>query len=169
MPICRPKVVSDDLTAPTGAQARVRTVQASVNNSTLSVRTTSGLALASNAAFGAVGSYTDVPSGSTTFDLTAGSLADTASTDLTAGSTQTLFVLDTAAGGLTIIPVLDSVALTETPVGGVSTGGGALALAEQQQNLAMGGILSGVILLTGIAVLVVRSRRRAATAVARAE
>ncbi|THG28752.1 DUF4397 domain-containing protein [Naasia lichenicola] len=164
------QVVSDDLAAPTGSQARVRTVQASVNNSSLSVKTTAGLALASNASFGAVSSYTDVPSGSTTFDLTAGSLADTASADLAAGSTQTLFVLDTAAGGLTVVPVLDSVALTETPVGGVSTGGGALAVAEQQQNLEMGGgILSAAVLLAGIAALLVRSRRRAATAVARVE
>jgi len=164
------QVVSDDLTAPSGTQARVRTVQASVNNPSLSVKTTTGQALAANAAFGTVGTYTDVPSGSTTFDLTAGSLADTASADLTAGSTQTLFVLDTAAGGLTVVPVLDSVALTETPVGGVSTGGGALAVADQQSALTTGGILAGSALAAGLALWVFMVRRRsAAQAVARSE
>jgi len=155
------QVVSDDLAAPTGSQARVRTVQASVNNPTLSVKTSAGTELAANAAFGNVGTYTDVPAGSTTFDLTAGSIADTASADLTPGSTQTLFVLDTAAGGLTIVPVLDSVAVVETPVGGVSTGGGALAAAEQQNALAAtGGVAAASLLAAVIAAWVIRARRR---------
>ncbi|BDZ46615.1 DUF4397 domain-containing protein [Naasia aerilata] len=142
------KTIEDDLTAPAAGTSRARVVQASTTQNSISVKTAAGVQLASNAAFGDVGSYADVAPGATTVTLTTSSGDTPADVDFADGAAQTLFVVDKASGGLTVVSVLDSSTVTETPVGGMSTGGGALAIAARsgEQTLA-GGVLLAVLAL----------------------
>jgi len=121
------KAFTDDLTAPTPGSARIRVIQASTVTPSVDVRTTTGVAIASNAVAGSATPYAEVPAGSWTLELEGEDVSDTATVDVAAGSVSTLFVLDTAEGGLTILPVIDSAAVAVTPEGGVQTGGGWLA------------------------------------------
>lgn len=121
------KPFTDDLTTPAAGNARIRVVQASTITPTVDVKTSTGVAIATGAKAGTASSYTEVPAGSWTLQLTGTGVSDTASVDVAAGSVTSLFVLDTADGGLTILPVVDSAAAPVVPVGGVQTGGGWLA------------------------------------------
>ncbi|MBK4347016.1 DUF4397 domain-containing protein [Lacisediminihabitans changchengi] len=131
-------VYDDDLTAPSNGGARIRLIQASTLAQTVSVRTSTGVAVASKAKRGTATGYAEVGAGPWTLDLSAKSagsakktLTDSAQVALAQGSVTTLFVLDTADGGLTIEPVLDSASVGQDPVGGVQTGGGYLATHPQ--------------------------------------
>ena len=155
--------IADDLTAPTGNKSRVRIVQASTTQNSVSVTAADGTKLATNAAFASVGNYTELPSGSTKLTLAAGGTDATANVDLTAGTAQTLFVVDDSKGALTVVPVTDSAAVTETPVGGVATGGGALAAqTEAGLQLAGAGIGAGVLVAAALVVVAIRNRRNSA-------
>jgi hypothetical protein len=152
--------ISDDLSAPADDNARVRAVQASTTSDTVSVATADGTTLLDAAAFGEVGDYTDVTPGSTDLTLTGDDGDASASVDLEGGASQTVFVLDNADGKLTALAVIDSASVTETPVGGVATGGGALASSVQTgMQLAAVGTVVGVMLLGGVLALALRSRR----------
>ena len=121
------RVFQDDLTAPAGGASRIRLIQASTLTDTVSVQTTTGLLIASDARAGDSSSYATVPAGAWDLALTAPGVDDVASVTLADGTVNTLFVLDNAGGGLTVKAVLDSASVGAAPVGGVQTGGGGLA------------------------------------------
>ncbi|MET0589991.1 MAG: DUF4397 domain-containing protein [Naasia sp.] len=166
------KVFSDDLTAPADGAARVRLVQASTTADEVDVATSTGLAIASRAASGSATSYAQVPSGPWDLDVTGTRAAQTgmASIDLPAGSVATLFVLDEPDGSLTVKPVIDSASVGMAPIGGVETGGGALARAGQDDGApvwTLAASVSALLVLAGAA-LVVRARRAASAETAEA-
>ncbi|MBC7519435.1 MAG: DUF4397 domain-containing protein [Microbacteriaceae bacterium] len=121
------KVFQDDLTGPTAGDARIRLIPASTVTNTVSVSTTTGLVIASNAETGTATSYASVPAGPWSLQLTAPAISVTSPVQLANGSVNTLFVLDNASGSLTVKAVLDSAGVGAAPVGGVQTGGGARA------------------------------------------
>lgn len=123
------KVFADDLTAPADGDARVRLIQASTTASEVDVATTTGVAIADKAVAGSATGYAQVASGPWNLDVSGTNAAQnsSASIDLAAGSVSTLFVLDEPNGALTIKPVVDSASVGMAPIGGVETGGGALA------------------------------------------
>lgn len=121
------KVFQDDLTNPEAGAARIRLIQASTVTKLVDVETSTGLLIAKDAAAGSATSYASVPAGAWNLELTASGIDDSASVDLPNGSVNTLFVLDNADGGLTVMSVLDSASVGAAPIGGVQTGGGALA------------------------------------------
>lgn len=153
------KTIEDDLTAPAAGTSRARVVQASTTQNSVTVKTAAGVQLASNAAFGDVGSYADVAPGPSTLTLSSPAGDTSADVDFADGSAQSLFVVDDSSGGLTVVTVLDSSSVTETPVGGISTGGGALAFAERatEQNIAGGALLA--VLAIALTLAAVRARR----------
>lgn len=122
------RVFRDDLTGPKAGAARIRLIQASTVTDSVSVQTTTGLLIARDARAGDSTSYASVPAGAWTLALTGSGIDDTAAVTLRNGSVNTLFVLDNASGGLTVLPVLDSASVGAAPIGGVQTGGGALAV-----------------------------------------
>ncbi|MFD1713895.1 DUF4397 domain-containing protein [Amnibacterium flavum] len=156
-------VIDDDLSTPPADTARVRVFQASVDSDEVDVSTEDGTELASAARFGDVGDYVDVPAGDTSFSLVSGTTEDLDSAALAAGTAQTLFVLDDSAGALTVVPAIDSAAVVQAPVGGVETGGGALASEQQQAQIVT---LAGVAGIAAIALIAVgiRSRRQGVAA-----
>jgi len=121
------RTFQDDLTSPTDGSSRVRLIQASTTTPTVDVSTSTGRAIARDAKTGSATNYAEVPAGEWQLELTGEDVTGTADLDLANGSVSTLFVLDTADGDLTIKSVLDSAAVGQVPVGGVETGGGALA------------------------------------------
>ncbi|BDI23090.1 DUF4397 domain-containing protein [Herbiconiux sp. L3-i23] len=153
-------VIDDDFTAPSDGTARVRVVQASALADSVDVTTADGTELARGAALADVGDYVDVPAGSTELSLVAGTTEDVATTDLAAGSVHTLFVVDDADGALTVTAALDSAGVDQAPIGGVDTGGGALATADRQtQVVTMAGLAA--IVVAAAAVVFARVRRGA--------
>lgn len=123
----RTRVFEDDLTAPEAGASRIRLIQASTVTDSVSVETTTRLLIAENARAGQSTNYATVPAGPWDLRLSARGINDVAPIDLPNGSVNTLFVLDNANGGLTVMPVLDSASVGAAPIGGVQTGGGALA------------------------------------------
>ncbi len=119
-------VFQDDLTKPAAGDARIRLVQAATVSKSVSIETSTGTPIATNAPFGSASGYASVKAGTWHVDLTGKSkkVTSSATVSLASGSITTLFVLDNASGGITITPVVDSAATTTTPVGGVQTGGG---------------------------------------------
>ncbi|ROQ38361.1 uncharacterized protein DUF4397 [Frondihabitans sp. PhB188] len=119
-------VFQDDLTKPAADKARVRLVQAATVSKTVSVATSTGTAIAEDAAFGSASGYASVGAGTWKLDLDGRDkkAEATKTLKLASGSINTLFVLDNASNGITIVPVVDSAATTTTPKGGVQTGGG---------------------------------------------
>ncbi|MBO0984797.1 DUF4397 domain-containing protein [Rathayibacter sp. SD072] len=161
--VLRTTVFIDDLTPPADGQTRVRVIQASTTASQVDVATTTGTALATDAAQGTATPYTSVPAGPWSLDLSAGSVSATADLDLAPGSVASLFVLDDASSGLVVSPVLDSAAVGDLPVGGIQTGGGATAVhVSSAQGAAVPGLL-GVVsvlgLIAGAAALLARRTR----------
>ncbi|MFD1714063.1 DUF4397 domain-containing protein [Amnibacterium flavum] len=155
------KVFTDDLSAPSEGAARVRLVQASTTSDKVDVATTTGLSIAKGAPSGTATGYAEVPAGPWNLTVRATSARGAASVDLPVGSVSTLFVLDTPAGGLTITPILDSASAGTMPVGGVETGGGALAHRDDSAAMLLpAGIIATLIAGAG-ALLVVRARRSA--------
>jgi hypothetical protein len=116
----------DDLGTPEPGTARVRIVQASTTAETVDVQTSTGVAIATDAAAGSATSYASVPAGSWDLELTGSGLTDVVPVQLANGSVNTLFVLDTAQRRLTVKAVLDGAAVGAAPIGGVQTGGGGL-------------------------------------------
>jgi len=121
------RVFQDDLTSPDPGTARIRLVQASTITKSVDVQTSTGLLIADNAMAGSSTSYATVPAGPWDLELRGSRIDDVAPVQLANGSVNTLFVLDNASGGLTVMSILDSSSVGDAPVGGVETGGGALA------------------------------------------
>jgi len=120
-------VFEDDLSAPEEGQARVRVVQASTIEPTVTVDTAEGRPIARDVPAGSATDYAAVPAGSWDLELTGTDEAATSAVDLPAGSVSTLFVLDDAQGSLTAQTITDSATLADMPVGGIHTGGGGTA------------------------------------------
>ena len=123
----RTRVFQDDLTTPSAGDSRIRLIQASTVTDAVSVATASGLLIAKDATAGQSTSYASVPAGPWDLRLTAQGIRNSAPITLANGTVNTLFVLDNAQGGLTIKAVLDAASVGAAPIGGVQTGGGALA------------------------------------------
>lgn len=120
----------DDLTEPAAGSARIRLIQASTLTPEVDVTTAQGDAIARDAKAGSATGYAEIPAGDWSLDLEGEGVSDTADVSVAPGSVTTLFVLDTANGGLTILPILDSASVGDVPDGGVDTGGGFLAAAD---------------------------------------
>lgn len=117
----------DDLTGPAAGDARIRIIQASTTVPSVDVTTTTGAAIATDAASGTATAYASVPYGDWDLVVTTPDAASyDASVSVAPGTVNTLFVLDNASGGLTVLPVLDSSAAGDAPDGSIETGGGAL-------------------------------------------
>lgn len=143
--------IEDALTPPAAGMARARVVQAATTADQVTVRLPDGSDLATDAKFGDVGQYRDVAPGSAALTLVTRKTEGSATVDLRSGAAQTLFVLDDASGALTVLPVVDSATMTETPVGGLATGGGALAMRDAGiRTLAAAGLLA-VLAAAGVA------------------
>ncbi|MET4781371.1 DUF4397 domain-containing protein [Glaciihabitans sp. UYNi722] len=123
----RMKAYPDDLASPAAGAARIRLLQASALTPVVSVVTSTGVAIATDARAGATTPYVEVPAGPWTLSIGGQKLKYSATVSLASGSVTTVVVLDTASGGLTARPILDSAAAAQTPVGAVQTGGGFLA------------------------------------------
>jgi len=121
------RVFQDDLTGPASGEARIRLIQASTVTPAVDVQTSTGILIARDARAGSSTSYATVPAGPWDLELTGSGVDHSAAVQLPDGSVNTLFVLDNAQGGLTVMSVLDSASVGAAPVGGVQTGGGALA------------------------------------------
>lgn len=119
-------VFEDDLTKPATDKSRIRLVQAANVSKTVSIKTSTGVAIAKDAAFGSASGYASVGAGKWTLDIQGRDKAvdATKTVNLASGSITTLFVLDNSQNGITVVPVVDSAATTTTPKGGVQTGGG---------------------------------------------
>jgi len=123
----RVQAFTDDLTAPSAGNARIRVIQASIVIPTVDANTTTGVTIAEDAQSGTATPYAEVPAGTVTVQVTGGDATAEAEVAAAAGTITSLFVLDTADGGLTVIPILDSAGAPLVPYGGVDTGGGWLA------------------------------------------
>ena len=125
------EIIDDSLETPTSGQARLRVLAAAPSAKTLDVALVGGAAVASRLPFADTGDYVDVPAGSTTLRMSGDDGGPTDLTvDLTAGAVYSLLVLSEAEGGLTVRSVLDAAGPGVTPVGGVETGAGGTAGAD---------------------------------------
>ncbi|KAA9085321.1 DUF4397 domain-containing protein [Microbacterium radiodurans] len=149
-------VFQDDLSAPAAGEARVRVIQASTVEPTVSVDTAQGRPIARDVPTGSATDYAAVAAGSWNLELTGADEVSSAAVDLPAGSVSTLFVLDTAAGSLTASAVTDSATLADMPVGGIETGGGGTA----RDEISPVGIALGAGALVGGAVIAIVAVRR---------
>lgn len=152
-------VFEDDLSAPSRGEARVRVIQASTIEPTVSVDTATGRPIASDVPTGSATDYAAVTAGEWELELAGAGEVSSADVDLPAGSVSTIFVLDTASGALTAKSVTDSATLADMPVGGIETGGGGTA---GDGDAPVGLIAVGALLLGGIAVSMFTRRHRAA-------
>jgi len=118
---------TDDLQQPGDGKAKLRLVQAATTAKKVDVSTTDGTAIASDAAFGTATKYATVAAGKWDLDIRGGGQRGSADVDLAGNTVSTLFVLDDSKGNLTVVPVTDAAATTQTPTGGVQTGGGGTA------------------------------------------
>lgn len=118
---------SDDLATPAPGVARIRVIQASAVVPEVSVATSTGKAIATDARRGSATAYSDVPAGQWALLLSSAKHDFNTTVSLVSGSVTTLVVMDTARGGLIARPILDSAAAEQIPRGAVQTGGGFLA------------------------------------------
>lgn len=149
-------VFEDDLSAPAAGEARVRVIQASTVEPTVSVDTVQGRPIARDVPTGSATDYAAVAAGSWNLELAGADDVSTAAVDLPAGSVSTLFVLDTSSGALTATAVTDSATLADMPVGGIETGGGGAA----RSQTAPAGIFVGAAALLAAAVITTAAVRR---------
>lgn len=114
------EALTDDLSAPPAASARIRLLGAAAGADPVTVTTAGGIALAEDLPFPGAGRYVDVPAGRAEISVNG---AASVPLDLAAGTVVTLLVLD-AGGGVEVRPVVDAVGAAVTPAGGVDAGTG---------------------------------------------
>ncbi|MEH0844123.1 DUF4397 domain-containing protein [Micromonospora sp. CPCC 205711] len=154
------RVLTDDLSAPAGGQAKVRVVQASVRAPVVDVAAAGGPAIADAVRFATTTDYRVVEPGRWRLRLGGGSGPTTDSeVTLDGGRVYSLLVLDAKGGGLTTELREDARAGAVAPNGGVPAGAGGLA-GDRRGTYPMiaGGLLAGTVAVG--AVLLVRRRRR---------
>ncbi|WP_326835977.1 DUF4397 domain-containing protein [Amycolatopsis rhabdoformis] len=150
-------LVTDDLTAPSAGNGRVRVVEGSATPAPVSVDGPAGLSLAANAAYGDTTPYAEVPQGSVPLQLTSGSVKASADVAVAPGSSTTVLVTQDN-GTLKATPISDGADLPNPPKLGVETGGGGTALnAIRSEPWFAGGV--GVFLLALVLVPLVRRIR----------
>ena len=120
-------VYNDDLTTPKAGNARIRLIQVSTKHKSVSVKTTTGIQIASKATTGSATGYASVAAGPWALAVSGSGTSKTQVVDLTPGTVNTLLVLDNATGGVTLDTLTDSAAVAQAPQGGVQTGGGYFA------------------------------------------
>jgi hypothetical protein len=158
-------VFRDDLSAPASDSARVRVIQASTKHRDVAVKDGS-TTITDSVGFATASDYSNVPSGTASVAVSAGSTTGERSVRLAGGSVHTLFVLDTASGGLAVSPVLDSAAAAIMPSGAVETGAGGLAGSGAGSASMLAAVLAAVA-AAGAATAGVRLGRRPAGAPAK--
>ncbi|MEV4843814.1 DUF4397 domain-containing protein [Micromonospora matsumotoense] len=154
------RVLTDDLTAPTAGQAKVRVVQASVRAPVVDVKADDGPAIADAVRFATTTKYRQVEPGRWRLRLGGGNgpTAD-AEVTLTGGRVYSLLVLDGKRGGLTTELREDARGGGVAPAGGVPAGAGGLAGGGLgAYPMVAGGLLAGAVVV-GTTVLVRRRRR----------
>lgn len=154
------KVLTDDLSRPTGGKAKVRVVQASIKAPSIDVSLPDGTIIGTNIAFASTTDYQLVTPGTWTLRLQpkpAGSIATLSST-LAAGSVYSLLVLD-GTNGLKLVLIKDASGGATAPNGGVETGAGGEAAPVGGSGFnSLSLIAVGVALVGGLVVLAVRLR-----------
>jgi hypothetical protein len=120
------RVLRDDLTMPTGGDAKVRIVQASVRAPVLDVALNNGATIGTGIAFATTTAYRQVRPGTWTLRVqpSGGGKATTVACTLRVGSVYSLLILDAKGGGLRSELHLDAGRQGGMPLGGVATGGG---------------------------------------------
>ncbi|WP_200209692.1 DUF4397 domain-containing protein [Micromonospora coerulea] len=153
------RVLTDDLSAPTGGQAKVRVVQASVRAPVVDVAAADGPTIADAVRFATTTDYREVQPGRWRLRLGGGSGPSTdTEVHLRGGAVYSLLVLDARSGGLTAELRQDASGGTVVPAGGVDTGAGGLTgRAPGTYAMVAGGVLAGAALI-GVAL-----RRRRTT------
>jgi hypothetical protein len=156
-------VIPDDLTLPASNQTRVRVLQGSARAKTVAISALNGPTVTSGIGFAKTTSYSAVPAGKWTLQVSSKEQTDlkaTAAVTLSAGDVYSLVVLDAADGGLTLATHTDAVSAAVTPSGSVETGGGGTAGSELPGWLPLGaGGLGAALLIAAY----VRTRRMPAT------
>jgi hypothetical protein len=154
------KVLTDDLSRPTGGKAKVRVIQASVKSPVIDVSLPDGTSIGDNIAFASTTAYQIVPPGTWTLLLQpkpAGPRA-TLSAPLAAGSVYSLLVID-GANGLLLTLLNDASGGSVAPDGGVEAGaGGEAAHRDTGGPNRLPWIGGGAVLLAGLVVLALRLR-----------
>jgi hypothetical protein len=120
------RVLRDDLKLPTGGDAKVRIVQASVRAPVLDVDVDNGAKIGSDVAFATTTDYRQVDPGTWTLKVqpSDGGKASTLPCTLAGGSVYSLLILDARGGGLRTKLVTDAGRSGVMPAGGVATGAG---------------------------------------------
>ena len=120
------RVLRDDLNLPTGGDAKVRIVQASVRAPVLDVDVDNGTTIGSGVAFATTTDYRQVDPGTWTLKVqpSDGGKSSTLPCTLAGGSVYSLLILDAKGGGLRTQLVTDAGRSGVMPAGGVATGAG---------------------------------------------
>jgi hypothetical protein len=123
------RVLKDDLDLPSGGDAKVRIVQASVRAPVLDVNVDNGASIGDDVAFATTTDYRQVNPGTWTLKVqpSGGGAASTLPCTLAGGSVYSLLILDKKGGGLTTQLVTDAGRSGVIPAGGVATGAGGSA------------------------------------------
>jgi hypothetical protein len=159
------RVLRDDLTLPTGGDAKVRIVQASVRAPVLDVGVDAGATIANDVAFATTTDYRQVKPGKWVLKVqpSSGGAASRLACTLTGGSVYSVLILDTKDGGLRARLVMDAGRSGVIPTGGVATGGGGTSgdhaggLAGCPGALVLAGLAAA---LTGTVAVALRRRPR---------
>jgi uncharacterized protein DUF4397 len=156
------KVFTDDLSSPLNGKAKVRIIQASVQQPLLDITLTDGETVASNVAFATTTSYNTVSSGHFTLDVGAPGASGDAVTKLNVrldpDSVYSLIILD-GPNGLAPDLRTDATRAGPVPTGGVPTGLGGTA--PDRAPVVLISTLAGLgVLLAGTAIYLFRRRAR---------
>ena len=145
-------VLTDDLTTPPVGQARIRLLQASVSNPSVTVTAVDGPVLARDAAFASATGYAQIPAGEWSLSVDAdGQQVGTATgVRVQPGSVNTLVVLDDADGAVTVTALQDAAGTGVVPAGGVETGAGGTATGGGEAPAGVL-VLAGLLLVAGAA------------------
>jgi hypothetical protein len=151
------RVLRDDLKLPTGGDAKVRIVQASVRAPVLDVDVDSGPSIADDVAFATTTDYRQVHPGKWTLKVqpSGGGEASTLPCTLAGGSVYSLLILDSKDGGLRAQLVTDAGRSGVVPAGGVATGAGGAGGSGWPGALLLAGLAAA---LTGTVAAALRRR-----------
>lgn len=155
----RATVLSDDLTAPSVGQAKVRLVSAATDPSSVDAEVVAGPTLAEDVTTGSSTGYADVDAQTWSVQVAGsdGGPTVTRQVPVKAGGVYTLVALNDAQGGLQLKAVQDSGSSTAAngamPSGGVDTGAGGLAGSQDTGAGSLATLLVAAVLAGGLVVL----------------
>jgi hypothetical protein len=153
------RVLRDDLKLPTGDDAKVRIVQASVRAPVLDVDVSGGASIGAGVAFATTTDYRQVKPGRWTLNVrpSGGGKASTLPCTLAGGSVYSLLILDAKGGGLRAQLVTDAGRAGVMPKGGVATGAGGAYSSGWPGALLLAALAAA---LAGTVTVALRRRRR---------